>query len=77
MAAQILRARGEAWMPTASHILSYVGVMVPAAYILVYSFEQGAAGLLQAIILASILSSVLLVVRFFYLIWRERPARVT
>jgi Na+-driven multidrug efflux pump len=51
--------------------------MVPAAYILVYSFDQGAAGLLQAIILASILSSGLLVVRFFYLIWRERPARVT
>jgi len=59
-------------MPAASHILSDVGVMVPAAYRLVFTFEQGVAGLLQAINVASILSSGLLVLRFFYPTRRER-----
>ncbi len=72
VASQVLRARGEAWMPTLSHILSYVGVMVPLAYWLVFTMNHGVDGLMESIIIASILSSGLLVLRFGYLSWRER-----
>ncbi len=71
VAAQILRARGETWVPTASHFISYIFVMVPLGYLLAIRWGQGAQGLFDAIILASILSSGLLVWRIILLVVRD------
>jgi MATE family multidrug resistance protein len=72
VAAQILRGRGETWIPTVSHFFSYVGLMVPLAYVVAFTWGQGVTGLMTAIILASVCSSGLLVVRFMYLARMDR-----
>jgi MATE family multidrug resistance protein len=72
VAAQVLRARGETWVPTASHFISYIFVMVPLGYMLAVRWGRGAEGLLDAIILASILSSGLLVLRIVLLVVRDK-----
>ena len=62
-----LRARGDNWFPTFSHILAYVLVMPPLAYVLAEQWSQGVAGLLWAIFWASVLSVAVLAARFAFL----------
>lgn len=61
VAAQALRSGGIVWLPTASHFLAYVIVMPPAAYGLAITLGRGVGGLVEAIILASIISALILV----------------
>ncbi len=58
-----LRARGDNWFPTASHILAYVCVMPPLAFFLSEASGWGVRGLMTAILVASALSFVILVAR--------------
>jgi MATE family multidrug resistance protein len=66
------RGRGDAWIPTLLHFASYWLVMVPLSYLLTFPGGQGLAGVYQAIGVASVVSLVVLGVRFQRLS-RERP----
>jgi len=67
VAAAALRGRGDNWFPTASHVLAYVVVMPPLAFWLGEVQGRGVYGLMEAILLASVLSVGVLTFRHFYL----------
>jgi len=67
VAAQSLRARSDIVAPTATHLVSYVVVMMPLAWWLGVQQGGGVDGLIWAIILASSMSAVLLWGRFAWL----------
>jgi MATE family multidrug resistance protein len=69
--ASALRGAGETWAPTAMHIVSYFGVMMPACWIFAFPLGYGSRGLVGGIVAASIVSVSLLSVRF-WLISRRR-----
>lgn len=62
--ANALRGAGETWIPTAIHAVSYLGVMVPVCWLLAFEMNRGAAGLIEGIIVASVVSVFLLSLRF-------------
>jgi multidrug resistance protein, MATE family len=64
--AEALRALGANWFPAISHLGSYALVMAPLGWLLCVHFERGAAGLVEAIIAASVVSFCLLFVRFLF-----------
>ena len=68
--AQTLRARGDVWMPTATHFLSYVLVMSPLSWWLAIPAGMGVNGIVLGVILASLLSAGLLLARFAW-IWKR------
>jgi MATE family multidrug resistance protein len=70
--ANALRGRGDAWVPTVSHAVSYFGVMIPAAWLFAFPLDRGALGLLEGILVASIVSVTLLSGRFLALTRRDR-----
>lgn len=65
--AAALRGRGDNWFPTASHVLAYVVVMPPLAFWLGEVQGRGVYGLMEAILLASVLSVGVLTARHFWL----------
>ena len=65
--AQSLRARGDIWLPAATHFVSYVGVLIPAGYIAAIPLGLGVAGIVWGTIVASAVSAALLLGRFFWL----------
>ncbi|WP_395671043.1 MATE family efflux transporter [Phenylobacterium sp.] len=65
--AQALRARGDVLVPTATHMVTYFGVMMPLGYWLAIPLGYGVNGLVGAIILASLISAGLLLARFWML----------
>ncbi len=67
VAAQALRAQSDVWMPTATHFASYVIVMMPLGYLLGVRLQWGVAGLVWAVIFASLMSASLLWGRFLLL----------
>jgi MATE family multidrug resistance protein len=67
VAAQALRARGEVWLPSATHLTSYVLVMVPLACVFGLGLHMGLAGIVWAVIVASYVSAGLLLARFAWL----------
>ena len=67
VAAQSLRARGEVWLPTITHLASYALVMTPLAWFLAIPAHMGLPGILWAIIIASLMSAGLLLTRFWML----------
>jgi MATE family multidrug resistance protein len=75
--ASVLRARGDNWFPTFSHILAYAGVMPVLGYWLAEHQGMGVAGLLLAIFWASVLSVSVLILRWWALTRaRAAPAPV-
>jgi len=62
--ASALRARGDNWFPTFSHILAYAGVMPVLGYWLAEHQGMGVAGLLFAIVWASVVSALILLLRW-------------
>lgn len=67
VAAQALRARGDVWVPTYTHLASYVLVMMPLAWWLAIPLKMGIMGITWAVIIASVLSGALLLGRFWML----------
>lgn len=65
--AQALRARGDVWLPTFTHLTSYVLVMMPLAWWLAIRMELGLDGIVWAVVAASFLSAGLLGSRFWQL----------
>ena len=65
--AQSLRARGDVWLPTATHLTSYILVMMPLAWFLAIPMKMGIMGMVWAVIAASFLSCGLLLGRFWLL----------
>jgi MATE family multidrug resistance protein len=65
--AQALRARGDVWLPTCTHLMSYVLIMMPLAWWLAIPLKMGIAGMVWAVILASFVSGGLLLGRFWQL----------
>ncbi|MBX3484015.1 MATE family efflux transporter [Phenylobacterium sp.] len=65
--AQSLRARGDVWLPTATHLTSYILVMMPLAWWLAIPMGMGVMGMTWAVIAASFLSGGLLLGRFWML----------
>jgi MATE family multidrug resistance protein len=72
VAAAALRARADNWFPTASHFVAYVLVMPPLAFIWGDLHGEGVAGLMRAILAASILSVSVLMVRLLILDRRSK-----
>jgi len=67
VAAASLRARGDNWFPTASHLLAYAVVMPVLAFSLAETQQRGVAGLMLAILSASLLSCSVLGFRLWML----------
>ncbi len=73
VASQSLRARSDIVVPTATHLFTYVVLMMPLAWWLGVKTGGGVDGLIWAIIAASLLSAVLLWGRFILLGRRPLP----
>ncbi|WP_041373438.1 MATE family efflux transporter [Phenylobacterium zucineum] len=67
VAAQALRARGDVWLPTYTHLASYIAVMMPLAWWLAIPMKLGIDGIVWAVIVASLVSCALLLGRFWLL----------
>lgn len=65
--AQALRARGDVWLPTFTHLTSYILIMMPLAWWLAIPMGMGVSGLVWAVIIASLISAGLLGWRFWRL----------
>ncbi len=66
-----LRGRRDVWTPTALYFFSYIIVMIPLAYYLAFSLDRGAEGLFESTVIASLISFILLLVRFYYLSYQD------
>jgi MATE family multidrug resistance protein len=66
-----LRARGDVWLPTGTHLTSYILVMMPLAWWLAIPRGLGIIGIAWAVVIASVISAVLLLVRFWMLSRRD------
>ena len=69
--AQSLRARGDVWLPTGTHLTSYIAVMMPLAWWLAIPRGMGVMGMAWAVVLASVVSAGLLLTRFWLLSRRD------
>lgn len=75
--AAALRARGDNWFPTFSHIFAYAGVMPVLGYWLAEHQGMEVAGLLIAIFWASVASVGVLLLRWWMLARRPAPVMET
>ncbi len=62
-----LRARGDTWMPTLIHFVSYGVLMIPLTYMMIYTFERGALGLADGIVLGALIPFALVTWRYYWL----------
>jgi MATE family multidrug resistance protein len=69
--AQALRARGDVWVPTGTHLASYILLMMPLAWWLAIPRGMGIMGMVWAIVIASVVSAGLLLGRFWLLSRRD------
>jgi len=67
VAGNALRARGDIWLPTATHVASYAVVMLPLGWWLAHPGGMGLDGIVWAVIVASLLAAALLLGRFLLL----------
>ena len=65
--AQACRAQSDVWVPTYTHLASYILVMMPLGYGLGVVVGMAVNGLVWSIIVASLMSAVLLWARFLWL----------
>lgn len=62
---QSLRAQNDIWMPTATHLASYLLVMMPLGYVFAISLGLGVNGIVWSVIVASLMSATLLWYSYF------------
>lgn len=65
--AQSLRARGDVWVPSYTHLCSYILIMSPLAWWLAIPMKLGINGIIWAIVIATLVSCGLLLGRFWML----------
>jgi len=65
--AQSLRARGDVWLPTTTHLASYIGVMMPLSWYLAIPMKMGLVGITWGVVVASFLACGFLLTRFWVL----------
>jgi MATE family multidrug resistance protein len=65
--AQSLRARGDVWLPTGTHLTSYILVMMPLAWWLAIPLRMGIIGITWSVVISSFVSCGLLLARFAWL----------
>ncbi|MCB2102926.1 MAG: MATE family efflux transporter [Rhodobacterales bacterium] len=70
--ANALRGRLETWVPTAIQAVSYLAVMVPLCWALALFLDRGVRGLMEGMLVASLLSVGLLAWRFQLLVRRDQ-----
>lgn len=68
------RGRGDTWVPTLLHLVSYWVIMLPLGWLLALRLEGGTAGLYQAILLSSLFSLAAMGLRFGLLSRRGLPS---
>lgn len=73
--ASALRARGDNWFPTFSHILAYAVVMPVLGYWLAEHLRMGVPGLLFAICGASVMSAGVLLLRWWAIADKPAPGK--
>ncbi len=69
--ANALRARGDVWLPSVTHFISYIALMTPLAWALAIPLGMGLNGIVWAIVAASFISAGLLLGRFWMLAARR------
>jgi len=69
--AQSLRARGDVWIPSCTHFVSYILLMSPLAWALAIPLGYGLNGIVASIVVASFISAGLLLGRFWMLAARR------
>ena len=69
--AQALRSRGDIWLPSGTHLASYIAIMMPLAWYLAIPRGMGVVGLVWAIVAASLMACGLLLARFWILTRRD------
>jgi MATE family multidrug resistance protein len=62
--ANALRATGDALVPTLLNFIGFLGVLIPAAYVIGVVYERGAKGLFEAVVLASAVTFAILAIRW-------------
>ncbi len=67
------RGRGDTWVPTSFHVVSYWLILIPVAALLTFPGGQGIAGVYQAIALASVVSLTAMAIRFAVIARRPLP----
>lgn len=67
ISAGMLRGLKETWWPTSIQTFSFIGVMLPASYVLTFTFERGFLGLMEGTLVGVFVSWVLLTIRFIWL----------
>lgn len=70
--AQALRARGEVWIPTGTHMISYALIMGPLAWWLALPMKLGVNGIVWSVIITSFIAAGLLLGRYRMLDLKER-----
>jgi MATE family multidrug resistance protein len=70
--AQALRARGEVWIPTTTHMISYALIMGPLAWWLALPMKLGVNGIVWSVIITSFVAAGLLLGRYRMLDVRDR-----
>ena len=66
---QSLRAQNDIWVPTATHFVSYLLVMIPTCIVLAIPVGLGVDGIVLGVVIASLVSAALLLGRFW---WKVR-----
>jgi multidrug resistance protein, MATE family len=69
------RGRGDTWVPTMMHVVSYWLIMLPAAWYFTFTLGRGTIGLFQGILVASVFSAFVLGLRFAVISRRGLPTR--
>ncbi|MEM1400073.1 MAG: hypothetical protein AAGF58_09345, partial [Pseudomonadota bacterium] len=72
VAVRALRSRGDAWIPTILHAVSYIGIMLPLTWYLALPLGRGLPGLFEGAIIASIVAVSLQMLRFAWLSRSDR-----
>jgi len=62
-----LRARGDTWVPTLLHLFSYGVVMMPATYVFMFVFERGAMGIVDGVLVGTLVPFILVALRYRWL----------
>ena len=68
----VLRGRGETWFPVVAHTVSYGVILLPLAIVLALPMGRGVMGILEAILIASVVALCVLAWRFHRLAKRDQ-----